>query len=126
MHASLACSSPAEGGAAVCGPGLGGPGAGGQSRVRAGEDASSAGHRGRSALREVPLAVGGHSCPDREPRGGLGRRYELPKDSARGLTGLSAGARIAIRPACAGGDGSPARSDEAVYGGSEDEDGGQL
>eukprot|EP00969_Alexandrium_andersonii_P228130 10075119-Alexandrium_andersonii.AAC.1 len=58
-------------------------------------------------------ASGGGAAGERGRRGtdarcGRGRRYEVPMDLARGLTGRSAGALIAIRPVCAGRDDSPA------------------
>eukprot|EP00969_Alexandrium_andersonii_P111503 4924761-Alexandrium_andersonii.AAC.1 len=48
--------------------------------------------------------AGPYGRPDQESWAGRGRRYELPRDLARGLTGHSSGARIAIRPAGAGRD----------------------
>eukprot|EP00969_Alexandrium_andersonii_P322570 14252433-Alexandrium_andersonii.AAC.1 len=70
-----------------------------------------------------PGSAGGGACSGKEATaghrlygqaaGGRGRRYELPPDQARGLTGRSGGALIAIRPAGAGRADSPARSDVA-------------
>eukprot|EP00969_Alexandrium_andersonii_P032774 1431082-Alexandrium_andersonii.AAC.1 len=111
----LACVSSRE-------PAPAGAGAAGPPRTTA--PGASDSHRPPVARGAAVAGGGAGLCGrlDQEARAGRGRRYELPRDLARGLTGHSAGARIAIRPAGAGRGESPARSDEAVYGGSEDEE----